>query len=213
MPRAALLSGTGLLLVALSIGLMLRGDGPAIFQSLDDRWAHWVGGGKSGAAGSFALVLDRLGGPLGAIFPLVLAGVLCVYGRWRSGLFAVTAALVANMLVVLPLKSLVDRPRPPHPLVLVNDGSYPSGQVFAAVTLVVAVGVVLFPPRARHWWWLFGAAYVVAMMWSRTYLQTQWLSDAAAGALAGGGTALLVHTAFAPLLEREAELIAANRLW
>ncbi|MFF4449799.1 hypothetical protein [Streptomyces sp. NPDC001502] len=57
----------------------------------------------------------------------------------------------------------LERPRPPHPLALVNDGSYPSGQVFTAVTLVIVAGVVLFRPRARRWWWLFGALYVAAV--------------------------------------------------
>ncbi|MFJ7266926.1 phosphatase PAP2 family protein [Streptomyces sp. NPDC099050] len=212
-PRGALLSGVALLLMALSVGLLLGGEQPPFFQTLDDSWAQWMDGGGGGAAADFVFVLDRLGGPLGMIFPLALSGGLCAFGRWRSGLFVFAAAVVANMLVVLPLKSLVDRPRPPHPLVLVNDGSYPSGQVFTAVTLVIAAGIVLFPPRARRWWWLFGALYVVAMMWSRTWLHAQWLSDVVAGALAGGGVCLLLHRAFAPLLDREALLASEDRLW
>ncbi|WP_329376739.1 phosphatase PAP2 family protein [Streptomyces sp. NBC_01351] len=212
-PRGALQSGTALSLMALSIGLLVGGERPPFFQALDDGWARWMESGGTGASADFAFALDRLGGPLGTIFPLALAGGLCVFGRWRSGLFAFAAAVMANVLVVLPLKALVDRPRPPHPLVLVNDGSYPSGQVFTAVTLVIVAGVVLFPPRARRWWWLFGALYVAAMMWSRTWLQAQWLSDTVAGALAGGGVALLLHRAFAPLLDREAVLAAEDRLW
>ncbi|MFD4865432.1 phosphatase PAP2 family protein [Streptomyces sp. NPDC058412] len=199
--------------MALSVGLLLGGERPPFFQALDDSWARWMDGGRSGTAAGFAYALDRLGGPLGMILPLGLAGGLCVYGRWRSGLFVFAAAVAANVLVVLPLKSMVDRPRPPHPLVLVNDGSYPSGQVFTAVTLVIVAGVVLFPPRARRWWWLVGAVYVAAMMWSRTWLHAQWLSDVVAGALAGGGTCLLLQCAFARLLEREAVLAAENRLW
>ncbi|MER6256769.1 phosphatase PAP2 family protein [Streptomyces sp. NPDC001584] len=199
--------------MALSVGLLLGGERPPFFQALDDSWAQWMDGGRSGAAADLAHALDRLGGPPGMIIPLALAGGLCVYGRWRSGLFVFAAAVAANVLVVLPLKSMVDRPRPPHPLVLVNDGSYPSGQVFTTVTLVIAAGVVLFPPRARRWWWLFGALYVAAMMWSRTWLHAQWLSDVVAGALAGGGTCLLLQRSFARLLEREAVLAAENRLW
>ncbi|MEU4728994.1 phosphatase PAP2 family protein [Streptomyces sp. NPDC023588] len=201
-------------LTALSVGLLLGGERPPFFQALDDHWAQWTdGGGGGGRAAGLAFLLDRLGGPLGTVVPLALSGGLCVFGRWRSGLFAFTAAVAANVLVVLPLKSLVDRPRPPRPLVLVNDGSYPSGQVFTAVTVVIVVAVVLFPARPRRWWWLFGALYVAAMMWSRTWLHAQWLSDAVAGALAGGGVCLLLHRAFAPLLEREAVLAAEDRLW
>ncbi|WP_314241489.1 phosphatase PAP2 family protein [Streptomyces kutzneri] len=218
-PRHALGLGIALLVLALLAGLLLRLMRRPFFQGLDDRWAASVN--DSAAAGSrggdglggFTTVLDRLGGPLGMVLPLLVIGCLCVYGRWRSGLFVFTVTVVANLVVLLPLKQLADRPRPPHPLVLVNDGSYPSGQVFSAVTLVVAVAVVVFPPRARRWWWAFGAAYVLAMMGSRTWLHAQWLSDTVAGALVGVGTCLVLWRAFAPLLETESERMALNSLW
>ncbi|WP_175439169.1 phosphatase PAP2 family protein [Streptomyces vilmorinianum] len=199
--------------MAATVGFLLRGDGPPFFQGLDDAWERAMDGSRADAASDLALTLDRLGGPIGVVVPLALAGCLCVYGRWRSGLFAFTAGVAANILVVLPLKQLVDRPRPPHPWVLVNDGSYPSGQVFTAAALVVAAGVVLCPPRARRWWWPVAALYVGAMMWSRTWLHAQWLSDTAAGALAGVGACLLLWRAFASLLREEAERAAADRLW
>ncbi len=136
-----------------------------------------------------------------------------MYGRWRSGLFVFVVAVVANVLVLLPLKQLADRPRPPHPWVLVNDGSYPSGQVFSAVTLVIVAAVVVFPPRARRWWWAFGASYVLAMMGSRTWLHAQWLSDTIAGVVLGAGVCLVLWRVFAPLLETESERMASNSLW
>ncbi|MFI9061920.1 phosphatase PAP2 family protein [Streptomyces sp. NPDC053429] len=94
-----------------------------------------------------------------------------------------------------------------------DDGSYPSGQVFSAAAVVVAAAVVLFPPRPRRRWWLFGAAYTGATMGSRTRLHAQWFSDTLAGALAGAGVCLLLWRAFAPLLEEEAERVAADSLW
>ncbi|MFG2772222.1 phosphatase PAP2 family protein [Streptomyces sp. NPDC048350] len=212
-PRHALAAGIALLALSLLIGLLIRvGDRPFL-QGLDDRWAAAMDGSRADAATGFATVLDRLGGPIGVIIPLILGGCLCVYGRWRSALYVCAAAVLSSVFVVLPLKHLVDRPRPPHPWVLVNDGSFPSGQVFSAVTLMLAAAIVLFPPRARRWWWLFGAAYVVAMMWSRTWLHAQWLSDTLAGALAGAGTCLVLWRAFAPLLNTEAERTASNSLW
>ncbi|MER6252030.1 phosphatase PAP2 family protein [Streptomyces sp. NPDC001584] len=217
-PRHALGLGIALLLLALLAGLLLRLDRRPFFQGLDDRWAASVNDSAAGSPGGdglggFVTVLDRLGGPLGMVLPLLVIGCLCVYGRWRSGLFVFTVTVVANLVVLLPLKQLADRPRPPHPLVLVNDGSYPSGQVFSAVTLVVAVAVVVFPPRARRWWWAFGASYVLAMMGSRTWLHAQWLSDTVAGALVGVGTCLVLWRAFARLLETESERMASNSLW
>ncbi|MCP3818491.1 phosphatase PAP2 family protein [Streptomyces sp. A3M-1-3] len=212
-PRGALLAGALLLLTAVVLGLILRGDGPPFFQGFDDRWMEGMNGSRQDAATDLAIVFDRLGGPLGQIITLAFAGCLCVYGRWRSAVFVFTSAAVTNMLVVLPLKSLADRPRPSDPWVLVNDGSFPSGQVSSAATLVVVVAVVVFPPRARLWWWLFGIVFVAAMMWSRTWLHAQWPSDTVAGALAGAGTGLLLWRAFAPLLDREAVRAAAGRLW
>ncbi len=147
------------------------------------------------------------------LVPLAFSGCLCVYGRWRSGLFVFTVAVFGSGVVVPLLKSVAGRPRPPHPSVLVSDGSFPSGQVCAAVALVIAVAVVAFRPRVRTWWWAFGALYVGAMVWSRTWLHTQWLTDALGGVLAGAGTALLLWCAFAPLLRREAIRMATGRLW
>ncbi|MFG2990307.1 phosphatase PAP2 family protein [Streptomyces sp. NPDC048257] len=218
-PRHALAAGIALLVLALLVGLLLRLNRQPFFQGLDDRWAASVndsaaaGSGGSDSLGGFSIVLDRLGGPLGLVLPLLVIGCLCVYGRWRSGLFVFSLTVVANLVVLLPLKELADRPRPPHPWVLVSDGSYPSGQVFSAVTLVIAVAVVVFPPRARRWWWAFGASYVLAMMGNRTWLHAQWLSDTFAGALVGVGTCLVVWRVFAPLLEVESERMASNSLW
>ncbi|MEV6582541.1 phosphatase PAP2 family protein [Streptomyces sp. NPDC051582] len=212
-PRHAVAVGAVLLLGSLLVGLLVTVAERPFFQGLDDRWAASLHGSRAAAFTGFAAVLDRLGGPLGMILPLVLIGCLCVYGRWRSALFALASGVVTNVLVVLPLKGLVDRPRPPHPWVLVTDGSFPSGQVFSAVTLVFAAGVLVFPPRARRWWWLFAALYVAVMMFSRTWLHAQWLSDTVAGALAGAGSCMLLWRAFEPLLRIEAERMAADSLW
>ncbi len=212
-PRYALPWGIALLLVPFLVALLLRAVERPFFQGLDDGWEASVNSSSTGGDGGFALVLDRLGGPLGMVLPLMLIGVLCVYGRWRSALFVLAAAVAANVVVVLPLKQLADRPRPPHPWVLVNEGAYPSGQVFSAVTLVIVAGLVVFPPRARRWWWPAGAVYVLAMMGSRTWLHAQWLSDTVAGALLGAGTCLVLWRVFAPLLRTEAERVAEDSLW
>lgn len=211
--RATLVTGAVLLIAALAIGFAVLGEERPVFQGLDDRWMSWMRGSPRGAATGLAHALDALGGPLGMILPLALTGCLCVYGRWRSAIFVFSAAVVANIVVVAPLKVLVDRPRPPRPWVLVNDGSFPSGQVFMVTALVVAAGVVLFPPVVRRCWWLFSTLLVGAMMWSRTWLHAQWLSDTVAGAAAGAGVVLLLWSAFGRLLAEEARRVASGRLW
>ncbi|MGW2418802.1 phosphatase PAP2 family protein [Streptomyces sp. NPDC001709] len=202
-----------LLAAVLAASLALLGNGRPAFQGLDDRWMNAMRGAPRGAATSLARTFDVLGGPLGVILPLTLTGCLAIYGRWRSGLFVLTAGVVANIVVVLPLKQLVDRPRPPHPWVLVGEGSFPSGQVFMVTTFLLAAGVVLFPSRVRRWWWPFTAALIAVTMWSRTWLHAQWLSDTVAGAAAGVGVVLLLWSVFARLLQEEAGRAAADRLW
>ncbi|MBT2422477.1 phosphatase PAP2 family protein [Streptomyces sp. ISL-22] len=212
-PRGALVVGSVLLVAVVMTGLALLGEGRPVFQGIDDRWMRSMQGSPDGVAARFARALDMLGGPLGVILPIALTGCLGIYGRWRSAVFVFTAGVVSNIVLVLPLKQLVDRPRPPWPWVLVSEGSFPSGQVFTVTTLVLTAGVVLFPPRARRWWWLFGAILVAATMWSRTWLHAQWLSDTVAGAAAGVGAVLLLWSAFAPLLKEEAARVASGRLW
>lgn len=211
-PRGALISGSLLLIVALAIGLATLGGGRPVFQGLDDQWMNLMRGSSSDTGTGLARVLDRLGGPLGMILPLMLAGCLGVYGRWRSSVFVLASGVGGNIVVVLPLKWLIDRPRPPQPWVLVNEGSFPSGQVFTVTTLVLGVGVVLLPTVPRRCWWVFATALVIAMMWSRTWLHAQWLSDTVAGAAAGAGVVLLLWSAFAPLLQEEAVRAASGRL-
>ena len=53
---------------------------------------------------------------------------------------------------------------------------------------------VLFP---RVWVAIVGAAWVLLMAFSRTYLGAHWLSDTLGGMLVGASAALLVAAAFA----------------
>ncbi len=47
-------------------------------------------------------------------------------------------------------------------------------------------------PGPRRRWWLAAAAVATALMvWSRTYLQVHWLSDAVTGATVGVAVTLL----------------------
>ncbi|GGT12878.1 phosphatase PAP2 family protein [Streptomyces purpureus] len=212
-PRLAVLAGSLLVVAALAAGIATLGEGASAFQGIDDLWMSSMRGTPDDAVTGVAHALDVLGGPLGMVVPLVLTGCLAVYGRWRSGAFVFAACVLANIVVVLPVKQLIDRPRPPEPWVLVGGGSFPSGQVFTVTTLVMVAGVVLFPPAVRRWWWPFATVLVAATVWSRTWLHTQWLSDAVAGAAMGAGVVLLLWSAFARLLGEEACRAASGRLW
>src|SRR5690606_28731516 len=117
---------------------------------------------------------------------------------WGAAYFLV--AEVASVAFVQVLKHLVGRARPEDILVLSDFGSFPSGHVANAATVAMAL-FVLFP---RVWTAVAGAAWVVLMAFSRTYLGAHWLSDTVGGALIGAAAALLVAAAFAKPLRREA---------
>ncbi|MEV3854885.1 phosphatase PAP2 family protein [Streptomyces sp. NPDC050095] len=194
--RGLLVPGVLLVLLPVLIGAVVRAgvtDPP--FQSLDDTWLRWMGGPHKGVAHGAAAALNWFGGPAGALVPLAATVLLFAFRRPRAALF-VLAATVLTQVAVQALKHMVDRPRPAHPLVTVDHGSFPSGHAATMAVSVVAVAALL-PSAGRKVWWPVGVVLTLAMMWSRTWLHAHWLSDTGAGALAGAGVGLLVWWGFA----------------
>ncbi|MET9610653.1 phosphatase PAP2 family protein [Streptomyces sp. NPDC006512] len=202
--RGALAPGLLFLGGAALLALAVRPDvvNPP-FQGLDERWLRWMGGPHEGPYAAVAAALNWFGGPPGAVVPLGLLLLLLVRRRWVSAGFFLGTYLGANTLVVQGLKHLVDRPRPANPMVRVDHGSFPSGHAASAALLVVLVGVLLVPAARRRGWWVAGAVFTLAMMWSRTWLHAHWLSDTVAGAAAGAGAGLLAWWLCGPALHRE----------
>uniref|UniRef100_A0AAU2UY61 Phosphatase PAP2 family protein n=1 Tax=Streptomyces sp. NBC_00003 TaxID=2903608 RepID=A0AAU2UY61_9ACTN len=184
--------GVVFLLVTVLLGAGVDADPrQPSFQGLDDRWLSWMGGPHGGFYGVVAAALNWFGGPLGVVVPLALLMFLVARRRWASVGYLVVTYVVGSFLVVQVIKFLVDRPRPEHPLVRVDHGSFPSGHAAGAAMLVVMVGALLVPAARRRAYWVGGGLFTAAMMWSRTWLHAHWLSDTVAGAAAGAGTALL----------------------
>ncbi|WP_428951639.1 phosphatase PAP2 family protein [Streptomyces sp. cg35] len=195
--RAQLLASLTLLLVPLATGVSLRAGAPHPLQVLDDTWLRWMGGPHKGVAATLASALNWFGGPYGALVPLAATALLLALRRPRQALFVFTATLLTH-LAVQALKHVVDRPRPAHPLVTVDHGSFPSGHAATMAMTVVAI-TALLPAAARRLWYPAATLLTLAMMWSRTWLHAHWLSDTMAGAVAGTGVTLLVWWAFGPL--------------
>ena len=73
-----------------------------------------------------------------------------------------------------------------------HGSSYPSGHAAYAGATAVALVLLFSEARPRRRWWFVPAAVATAVMvWSRTYLQVHWLSDAVAGATLGVAVTLL----------------------
>lgn len=210
-PRLAVPVGAAMLAAVVLIAVLLRDPGSSAIQSVDDSWAGGMPGSSGGALSVLATVVEAgLGGPTGLMAPLGLVGWLLVCRRHWSALYALTTCVLANLVLVLPLKDAVDREHPEDPWTLVSGGSFPSGHAFTAAALVVVLGALVCRQASRRRWWWVGLCFVATVMWSGTWVRDSWLSDTVAGALVGAGTALLLWRAFAPLLRREALGAAAG---
>ena len=146
----------------------------------------------------------------------VLAGAAVVFkhhDRARAGAVVVGAALV--WMSVWIIKSVVDRPRPPHPLVHTSGQSYPSAHAANSVGwLAVAIALtVVIPTRVgRIAAITSGALLAVLVGLSRIYLRAHYASDVLAGeALAVAIYALATIGAVAWQSRRESAIAAADR--
>lgn len=147
-----------------------------------------------------------LGSQQDMIVVAVVVGAL-LWRRCRAFAVALPAAIGLGILADVSLKVLVDRPRPPEPLVGTALGSFPSGH---AITGVIFFGLlppviwVAFRRRLLFWSAVPLAAVVAALVvLSRVYLGAHWPSDVVASLFIG--TAVLLATEYAlgsPLARR-----------
>jgi len=146
-----------------------------------------------------SLVLHEIGAGLPAfVIASAVTGALFLWNRPWGALYFAAAAIVST-LVVEVMKNTIGRPRPTDALIDVGYGSYPSGHSARAAMIAVALGILL----PRLWVRMLGAAYTLAMMFSRTQLGAHWLLDTVAGALVGAAVALLCFAALADKLGAE----------
>ncbi|WP_312178438.1 phosphatase PAP2 family protein [Arthrobacter sp.] len=216
-PKAMLWWALGLLAAFALMGVLVGTNAAAPFtQPLDDWWRALVGASSDGTThtGALAMFFQHLGMAWGALLTLILipAG-LAVVGRWRSGLFFLTASLVGPGLFSQGMKNLVNRPRPAAdealglfgPLFQVDHGSFPSGHAVSAGALVFGIAALIPASQriVRRVWWIIGAAIMLGMMWQRTLINAHWLSDTFFGLVAGISGALLMWWAFWPLIQSD----------
>ncbi len=191
----------GLVLIALScvLGFWIYTHGDPPF-AVDVWWNAAVAEMWSPILTGFSRVMNWVGAGWFGILVVPIGGaiLLIVMRRpWAAAYFLAAEAVSAGGVQVL--KHLFGRVRPEDIIVVSDYGSYPSGHVANAATLAVAAAVI-FP---RLWVMIVGAAWVILMAFSRTYLHAHWLSDTVGGALLGAGAALLVAAAFAVPMARE----------
>lgn len=199
--RRAVLLVVGIVLLAVSaaLGVWIYFHGQPPFIT-DVWWNSLLAAWASPVALAISQVMNFIGGGLIGVFviPAVIAVILVIVRRPWGAAYLVASSILSSAAVQL-VKQTVGRARPDDILVTTDVGSYPSGHVAAAAT-TVAVLAVLFP---RLWVWIVGAAYVMLMAFSRTYLHAHWLTDTIGGAALGAGVSLVLAAAFAVALARE----------
>lgn len=123
-----------------------------------------------------------------ALFAVVIASLVFLR-RWWLSLHLLSVGLSA-MLSVSIIKSVVARARPDVPSIVLDSFSFPSGHACTAAVawgltaLMLAYGRQPAQRRAIH---AAGFAVVVAVAFSRVYLQVHWPSDVIAGVALGYG--------------------------
>ncbi|MBG6056862.1 membrane-associated phospholipid phosphatase [Cryobacterium sp. MP_M5] len=194
----ALAFGLGALIVYRDNGRPLRIDAAWMDEIIEHRAPVWE---------YLSLAMNFLGAGIAGVVVipvLILAVFLLLRRKWAAGYF-LAATIVSSGLVQL-LKNLFGRARPEDMLVTSDFGSFPSGHVANAATMVVCLAI-LFP---RVWVWLAGALYTAVMMVSRTYLGAHWLTDTIGGLLLGVGVAVLLWAPVAAKLDGERHLAAQH---
>ncbi len=169
-------------------------------MAVDRRWSAAVDLGSPKPLDLAAFTFDRLGGRgvvRGATL-VAVGGALAYQRQWR-GLRAWAVAEALTPLTVNSIKLVVERERPAIARVDPFGTSFPSGHTaYAGATTVALVLLVADGDPPPAWLWATAAAGTAGMVWSRTYLQAHWLSDAVTGALIGVGVSLAVFAAIGP---------------
>ena len=195
---AAIGAGVALLLVAgLGVLVTLRGLSE---ESLDAEWMEEIVEHRSPIWEVPARVFDFIGTGWFGIFlvPIAVAVAFLIARRpWAAGAFVIGSAVSSG--VVQLMKVVFGRDRPEEILLSLESGSFPSGHVANAATVVTLLALLL----RRTWIGIAGAVYVVLMALSRTYLGAHWVTDTIGGALVGAAMATLVWVAFAQKVRAE----------
>ena len=190
--------GVGLLALATALGALVVFAYPQT-PGFDRWWNDTISAARADWMVDFALVLNWIGGGWVAILgvPLLTIAALVVGRHWRGAVFA-AVSFAASAGAVQLLKQLFGRARPDDMLVVSDYGSFPSGHTANAATIALVLWV-LFP---RVWIAIVGAAWVLAMALSRTFLSVHWASDTLGGALIGAGVVLVLAAWLLPWIER-----------
>ena len=152
-----------------------------LFRAISGFRARWLDGPS--------LVLNQAGGGIIALFIMpVIAAVVMLLTRGVLAALVVLPLRPLTQWAVESLKGVFERPRPPHREISVALSAYPSGHSAVAASLIVVLALLI----RRRWFTLIGVIYVIAMGYSRLYLNLHWFTDTLGGTALGIAVGLAV---------------------
>ncbi|MEY2401994.1 MAG: hypothetical protein QOJ08_2105 [Ilumatobacteraceae bacterium] len=208
----ALVAGVALLVVGAVLAIMIAVDRASpVFQGIDNSWLREMVSVRTPWLTRLAKNVSSVGS-LKVTLPLrLLVSAALVWRRRWLQFGAFIGAVITSELFIGPLKALVDRPRPPNPLIVTSGASFPSGHAIAGAVTAFGLVVVLLPASPRRWMAIgFAAAFAGIMAISRTVLAAHWLTDTIGGVCIGTGLALVWPAALEMARERHGRLKAGN---
>lgn len=178
---------------------------------LDRWWLTAVTAWQSAPLTWAGKVLSYVAGPWGGTVVVAVAAVLLARRRrvWTAVFLALAEACGSGVSQLI--KHLVVRPRPPHPLVQADFGSFPSGHVITTVVVGLAL-VAAFGRPGRRALPLTGVAVAgLVMICVRTYLRAHWLTDTFESVAVAAGLTLVLCWCFTPALRRDRDMPLRRR--
>jgi membrane-associated phospholipid phosphatase len=192
----------GLVLLVLGAALTVVVATSDVMQPLDDRFRELMVSARWGPLVAVCKALS-IGFGTAVLWPVRVAVtvVIALRRRWAMLLAWVLTVLLSELLIG-PVKAVVNRPRPPDPLVVTSGASYPSGHAIASAVTLIGVVMALTTGRRRLHWMVGAVLVAAAVALSRTYLSAHWLTDVIGGSLLGAGVALGVPEAVEVVRDR-----------
>lgn len=207
-----LAAGVALLALAGAFAAVMAADPTQPFTARLDRWwLSLVTSWQATPLTQVAKALSYVAGPWGGTIVVAILVILLLWRRriWTAVFLALAEACGSGCSQII--KHLVERPRPPHPLVQADFGSFPSGHVITTTVVGLTLVAALARPGRRTIPLIGVAVAATTLMFCRTYLRAHWLSDTFEGVLVGAGIALVLWALFTPVLIREQRIPLIRR--
>lgn len=162
-------------------------------HAIDAQFHDWAFYSRTTGSTTFFVTMTIIGTPLPlGILIAVVTGFLLARKRWRWATYLVFT-VATGAILNLVLKTYFQRARPDLAEALrhATGFSFPSGHAMGSTVTFGALSYVAVRALA-HWQWRWRAAVValavaiiLAIASSRVYLGVHWISDIAAGLIAG----------------------------